>query len=278
MAKLLSFFFIIFLFFQIKSPQALAADEMIFFAQDAKIAANEKAKTIVVFGGNMEFAGECEELVVLGGSVKILSTAKINKSLVLLAGNIQQDAGAKVAGDRVIFQAPDDFPKTLAQIGPYLGLVFGGIHWLAAALGWVIFQWIGGIFLQKFLPEFWLATQNRMDKEKGRNALGFVFYILLFVPFLLSLIISIVGILFIPFFLFYYFLVYLFGTAVGAAWLGRKIPPLTDRPMLALLVGLFIFLLLKATWYGAPIAFVFQILGSGAFFLQTYHSLFKRSA
>lgn len=249
------------------SPAAFGARDHVVFADDARIEAGEKLDRVVLLGGELDFRGECEELVVIGGRAWLRKGSRVNGQLVLLGGNLQQEEGAFLPADKVVFQAPKDFSRFWRWAGPgarWLDLGWSGLLSFLFDIAWTFFL---GLFLHLAAPRFSRELADRVKTAPAKNLGMGVLAAVGFVPGLVVLAISIVGILLIPFYLLLFVAIFCLGRIAAFALIGSWVPLKPGKwnhPLVRLGCGFALLSLIRMAPLGWLAVFIFTWLGCGA--------------
>lgn len=257
-------------------------NETLLVGSDAQVSAGERYGSVIVLWGNLDFAGTADEMVVLSGSAHLRPGSRIEKSLVVLGGNLQRDDGAFVQGDTIQFQAPSDFPKPFLLIAPFLGFAATGAIWFLAKLFWLLFNWLSGVLAYKVAPQFFRQTEQETLSKKFKNGVVGFLAVLLFVPSILLFVISLIGIPFLPL----YLLLYITGIScayiVVGSLVGQYLPPVMDVKKyspLRLLYGLTVVEVLRALLpiVGMSLIFALMLVTWGAILRVSKQKVFSKS-
>ncbi len=216
-------------------------------ATSSVVSPKENYKSIVVLSGDLDFAGTADEIVLLSGNIRLRTGSRVNKSLVVLSGNLQRENGAFVEGDQIQFRAPDFIPPSLLWLAPYIGFASTGVALFISTIFWIFMHWISGVFAYWSLPKYMAAIEESMRKEKARNFLASILAILFTIPSILLLVISLVGIALLPLYGVLYILFLGLAYIVFASVFGHWLPPFRERKYshLRLLAGLSVIAVLR---------------------------------
>ncbi len=243
--------------------------KMVRIGSDVTVETNQSQREVVVVRGNVTLNGNVRhdvvvisgkavingrvggDLVVVLGSAELGESAEVERDAVIIGGTLRTAAGARIGGDRIVFD-PGRIPGLL-YVTEWVraGLLLG--RPLPHQLGWV---WVvAGVFLllNVLLSVLFPKTIDRCVETVQKRPMGSLFagllVLVLFAPLMFLLAISMVGIVVIPFVIcalvaslflgkvtLYRYAGQQFGRQLGASVL--------ENPMIALLAGTFIFYLL----------------------------------
>ena len=240
--------------------------ETIILWKNTVIQPHEEYDSIVVLGGNVDFHGRVQDLVIVGGQVILQDGARVENQLVVLNGNLSKKNGAVVT-KQVVFELPSSFPSWIKMVGPIFSTIFAKGTGLLNILVNAIFFCLFGAILYLLCPELMRESEEVARHEPlisfGWSLIG----VLSFVPGLLLLVVSIVGIVFIPLFFLFFAVIYYFSAYVMVANLiGHQLPPRESpvMPPLRLFYGVFVLILVQAVPFGNWVIFAGMIFTSGA--------------
>jgi uncharacterized RDD family membrane protein YckC len=200
---------------------------------------------VVVFGGSLTVEGRTADVVVLGGSVRLASTAVVGGDLVVIGGNARVEPGAAANGDLVVIGGALDAPSDFAprgehvvlgsmgignRIGPLLSWVTRGPLWGRLIVPDLPFVWVvAGFVLLVYLGINWVLTApvsaaTEVLSERALTAfLAGLLVLLATGPATLLLAVTVVGIAAIPFLWCALFLAGLMGKVAAVRWIGSTI-------------------------------------------------------
>lgn len=212
-----------------ESQFKIHSGETVVFGSSARVQPGESYKSTVLLWGDLDFAGQTEELVVLTGKVKLRSGSQVTKSIVLMGGSLEQEDGALVPADNVTVKAPEGWYKTLFILAPIISAFFAGGVWLVGMGLWLLSSWVVGLAVFYLFPGFALSTGQTMETEKGAAFLSACAAGLLYGGGCILLVISIIGLFLLPLYFTLAAFVFYLGHVVAAAWLGGKVTGLIPK-------------------------------------------------
>jgi uncharacterized RDD family membrane protein YckC len=213
--------------------------------QDFTLRAGDRARQVVVIGGDAKIEGHVsEDVVVVLGKVQVASTAEIDGNFVSIAGTVEIADGAKVHGDYVVVgdatEAPTFFPGgqhvvigTAGLTGNLRSIVPWIVHGLV--LGRPIVPWLGWVWIVAGICFFLNLCLNLIFDAPVRACattlrtsplsafIAGLLVLLLMGPACVLLAVSVIGIAVIPFFLCAIVVASLLGRVGFARWLGMSI-------------------------------------------------------
>lgn len=254
--------------------------------KDVTIKADEKFESVVAMMGNVDFYGETNELVVMGGKVHLYPGSKVNGELVVMGGDIQRDDGATVNKQSIVNLGPLNGALRAAMpdanskdfLHPWYANGWGvpaALAWLFGSftfqLGWklacYLFLFAVGLLVLYCFPRLKLQSSQYLVQHLGASFGWGLLMLIIFVPVIVMLLVSLIGIPLIPLFCILYALVWFGGYILGALELGRILPVLRNkqRDALALLFGLLSLCLISyLPWLGSTFVVLLMITGVGA--------------
>lgn len=266
--------FILFLSILLFSAVGLAKEKSrVRMGGDVIVPLNEEVKDAVAIGGDVTVYGTIEgSAVAVGGDVILESGAVVRESCVSVGGEVRMSEGAVVYGDVVEIGNFDFSPNR------WPGVVHGaawGIPWIFKIFSFMAVLIIGTLLIVIFPRQFDIVAgkiQTELGPSLGAGLIGIV----LFVPVLLTLLISILGIPLIPLFIVTTILMTVFGYFAIASVVGRtllaKMGNATPSAVLQIVAGLFIFWLIGfIPGIGFLIKSLAALFGYGAVLLVFYH-------
>ncbi len=249
------------------------------FWNDITIGKEESYNAIVVMLGSVEFYGETNDMVILGGSVHLYPGSKVNNELVVLGGKIVRDEGSYVAKDVVSIGSsfePDidvhidvDEPfdrlerfwhRTTGFFGSLPFLIIWSFTVLAIVFGF-------GFLIIYVAPLLAKDSQSYLRQHLPHSFAWGVLFLLAIVPTAVLLALSIIGIPLIPLFVLFCLLLLFGGFVLAALQVGRLLPfaKAAGREGWALLTGLLLLWLIKCVpLFGKLLFLVVVVTGTGA--------------
>ena len=243
--------------------------KMVRIGSDVTIETNQSQREVVVVRGNVRLDGDVRhnvvvisgnavingrvggDLVVVLGSAELGDSAAVERDVVIVGGTLRAAPGARVGGDRRVFD-PAWIPglvyaKDWVRRGLFLGRP------LPHDLGWV---WvIAGVFLllNILLSVLFPKTIDRCVETVQMRPMGSLFagllVLVLFAPLMFLLAISMVGIVVIPFVICALVASIFLGKVTLYRYAGQQFgrqcgATVLENPLLALLAGTLVFYLL----------------------------------
>lgn len=220
--------------------------EIVQILGDAHVAADERAREVVVIGGTAVIEGRVRtDVILVAGTLKIAGTGRVGGDVVVVAGSAEIEAGAQLAGSLVTagagLTAPSGFkPRgemvsvgTLGLGGPIAAMVpwlTEGLFWgrpIAPRLPWV---WAAVCVLAlvylalNFLFERPIRSCTEVLAERPlTTGLVGVLALLLLGPVSLLLAVSVIGLPIVPALWGAIFVAGLFGRVAVIRWTGARV-------------------------------------------------------
>ncbi len=199
---------------------AAQAKTIIKFGSPAAVAENETVDNVITFGSQITVSGLVEKNVIaLGGSVVLTGKAVVRGNVLSLGGVIVQGSGAQIFGKTTEINS--------SNIKNKLGSLFSGepeewpdiINIFSFFFQAIIF--ILALFLTLVFPASIKAPKKIVQNNKIKSFFMGFFITLMITPFLLFLILSIIGIYLIPVFFVALVAAFMLGYIAAAAFLGE---------------------------------------------------------
>ena len=225
-----------------------SAGNLLLGADQARIGPEERYRTVLLLWGQLEVAGEIDEMVILSGRVTFTAGSRVKESLVLMGGSFDAQPGADVDLNKLKLRSPGPLWSLLRAAG---GLWRENIGWLAGLVGSlsvVAILWLLGWALFSWSPRIQGITAGRLSREWPRNFLAGLLGAVLVPAIGVLLVISILGLLLLPVYFLLLFLAGLVSYLGAALWAGQRLlPPRNGRRFSrrGLLAGLVI---LQLSW------------------------------
>jgi uncharacterized RDD family membrane protein YckC len=219
--------------------------EVFRFGSDYTLPEGDTAQDVVIVAGNATIAGETQDMVIIGGSVRLASTAVVSGDAVVVAGRMSVEQGATVTGDLVIvggrIDSPGGFVPGGEQVVVGSAVLDSGV---ATMLPWVTRGFLFGRPIVPSLPWVWgfvlvallvymlisvifptpvTATTRALAEAPLTAFIAGLIVLLAVGPIVLLLAVSVVGLVVIPFALCALFLAALVGRIGAIRWLGRSV-------------------------------------------------------
>lgn len=249
------------------------------FFTDATIHANESFHSVLVLWGHLDFYGDADEIIVIGGSIHLYPNSRVNNSLVTVLSAFQKDPEAKIRGDKIIFDLPASYPRWVNWLAHSLAIFVVGGDYILSFLSKVFVAWVFGLIFIYLCPRFLEESKAIMEEQPVKSTLWAFISLLTFSPVALLLVVSIIGILFLPLYVMIYWLVYYAGAVVSAVVVGdltikfiqeyvrngKPIPAKWNTKQIHLLVGVLLYLLFGFVPYiGMICVILVSFVGWGA--------------
>lgn len=263
------------------SPDSLGS---LVVQSDRVVKSSEKYESIIVLKGKLDFHGETEILVLLGGSAVLHPDSKITKNLVMIRGRVEQMEGAEVASikDRGEFVLYDLWAWADSTVRKFKGYIRNSFDWQLPEIsnfgnfiliGLFVFISFFTILIFLSIPDLGERSTQFLRASPGWCFLLGLSFLLSAIPVLLCSIISIVGIIFIPFIVLAYIGFFFLGYFSFARCLGEFALSMFGirSNFLFLMIGIIsLFLLGMIPWVGDWISSLACIMGAGAIIRGTF--------
>lgn len=205
---------------------SIGPNNVILTGQDAHVPANTQVENVVVFGANARIGGRVfGEVVCIGGSVYLESTAVVDGTAVAIGGTVELSPGAQVYGEQVSVGL-GSLGQLWPRIVPFGSYSFGVGCWrhgfafarllMVVFLGFIVF-WL---FQQ---PVERIAGSINLNPAKA-TLFGLLSYLAL-IPLTILLIITILGIPLVPILWLLVFVARLMGQVALGLLAGRWLAP-----------------------------------------------------
>lgn len=169
-------------------------NNIVLSGQDAVVPLGKEVENVAVFGADARISGRVRgEVVALGGSIYLESSAVVDGSVVAIGGSIEMAPGAKVYGEQIrlglgflnglwptIGSFAPRFWKSSFTFGRFLSMIF-----------------LGGIAFWLFPKHIFVVAETVEDNPGKATLFGLLAYLAL-VPLTVTLVITILGIPLIP--------------------------------------------------------------------------------
>lgn len=256
------------------TPNALRIEDhkngtLVIGADQVVLEEHDAYRTVLVVWGNVEVYGVAEELVLLSGKIRFHPGSRVTKSLVVVGGEFNVQAGADVADSRVVFQTPGPLWSLLRSAGNLWREYYeGAIRWITA-VSLCLVTWLLGLIVFAAFPGLQKATEGRFGKEWGKNLVAGILGATLAPILFALLILSVIGIVALPFYVLFLLAAGFLAYAAAGLWAGHRIlPPKKETRInpLGFLLGLAALQFLWAVnWVWATIpAFLLWLIGWGS--------------
>lgn len=229
------------------------SDQTLVVFSDMTIPEGKTYDSVVVVGGSLNFSGQTDTLVVIGGKTHLTSSAVVSKELVLIGGSVSHDEGAQVPspteklsiaaknlGEEIGQAVRETFKNfSWASLGSSLWsfLTLPLIILVALALSVVV---LGAAVVLFFLaPSFSRRADSLLRNSPILSMLWGLIAFLAFAPVMILMILSIIGILAIPFYVLFVLLLAFSGLIAGCRGMGSFLlrDRAGDRSLLSTFIG-----------------------------------------
>jgi len=205
----------------------------------------EVGREMVTVFGSSEINGRVNgEVAVIFGSLKLGPEAHVEGEIVVIGGSIEKDPEAYVGGGMVQplpvdFLSFDNIPEfvhsTLMLLRP-LSLSVPFTLWIAA--GFLGFYWV----LTLLFPGIVTKGADWVLEKPGQSLVAGLLVSVLYIPFQLLLIITVIGLILLPVVKVLFIVAFLVGKASVLVFLGRRLATVFKsdflaNPLVAILVG-----------------------------------------
>ncbi|NQV37397.1 MAG: hypothetical protein HQ509_05245 [Candidatus Marinimicrobia bacterium] len=233
------------------------------------VSKHEQVDDAVAVGGDAKIYGKVYgSAVSVGGDIYLGPDAVVHDDCVSVGGEIHMSEGAAVYGEII---EVDDFNFA----GEFFEDVWHDNHW-SLPWGFKVFPFLAilviGAVLIAILPKQFNFVTNTIDMETGKSFLTGLAGMILFIPAILTLVVSLLGIPLIPIFVVVVMLLMFFGYFSTAAVLGgkliNKMGNTTSSAILHIVAGLFLLWLIGfIPFLGGLARFIAFLIGWGAVLL-----------
>lgn len=265
--------------YAVKKPIITRNQERALFFTDATIQSNERYHSVLMLWGHLDFYGEADEIIVIGGSIHLYPGSRVRKSLITVLSPFQKDALAKITGDKIIFDLPASYPRWMNWLAHSLAIFVVGGDYIISFLSKVFVAWVFGLIFIYLCPKFLEESKSIMEIQPVKSTFWAFIALLTFSPIVVLLVVSIVGILFLPLYVMLYWLIYYAGAVVSAVVVGdlimkfieiyvrngKSIPDKWNTKQIHLLIGVMLFLVLGfLPFIGIVLVIFTSFIGWGA--------------
>jgi cytoskeletal protein CcmA (bactofilin family) len=251
-----------------------------------QVSENEVLEEIVVIAGSADIHGQVEKLVIIGGRVRLFSTAKVLKELNTIGGHLEVDPGAVVTGKSVSVGMPmsDESWGLLfknikdSKVGQFFRSdVTQFLLFLVKILALMSFAVVG----YYVAPSYQLSVLKRLSSQPGQSVFWGFISLILVIPTTIILALSVIGLPIMPLQLTLYFLFFVYGYIQSAnfifSFISNKIPiKMFKNYYLSIFMGLLCLeLLSKVPVLGDLLKWTIIFMGFGAASKVFYAYLFS---
>lgn len=250
------------------------AEDTFILWSNSTVQPEERFETVVVLHGKSEFYGKAKELVVLGGEVTLHDGAEISERLVVLGGKLHKRDGARIS-EQVLFELPQNFPRWLASLGPFVSFFSSGGAQLLGIIVRAVMICLFGALLYLIAPELMKQAEEKAVQAPLPSLFWSVLAALAFLPGIAALVISLIGIFLIPLYVMCFaFVFYFVAYVMTANILGHNLPPRRSHvmPPLRFFYGVFILVLFWHVPLLGPLAIYAAMSVTGGAMLSTLWS------
>ena len=269
----LSIFIALSLLISLPSIAFAKAQDIIKMNTDIEIGQDMVVGAVVAIGGDVTVRGKVENnLVVIGGSVRLETRASVAGQVVVVGGEISKDPTAAI-GERITQVYMPHFLPSLTTIfkGGWLTL------WATISI-LVLLGFLGlAILLAALIPEHIGTAISALERSFLKMLFWGVLWAMLVVPIAALLAISIIGIVLIPLEILLFVLALIIGYVTSAVFIGKNIlrsftkrpPPFID----AILGILVLFMIGFVPIVGPIVKVLFLTAGLGAVLTTRFGTL-----
>lgn len=234
---------------------------------------HERVNDAVSIGGDTKVYGKVYgSAVAVGGDVYLGPGAEVHDGCVSVGGEIILSEGAVVYGDIIEidgFSFSRPFFKGVWQ-GNYWN-----IPWVFTLIPLMAILVIGAVFIAILPRQFDFVTET-IEVEAGKSFLAGLAGMILFIPAILTLVVSLLGIPLIPLFAITVIFLMFFGYFSAAAVLGKRLITslgnTTTSAILHVIAGLFLLWLIGLIpFLGGVVKFIVYLIGWGAVLIVLYN-------
>ena len=246
---------------------------------DLTIEAGKFYESVVVMLGSLDFYGETDELIVIGGSVHLREGSRVNNEVVVMGGQLQRDDGAYIGGETVNIGADIDIdidadnhwaPPLRKFFWSHKGDAdydFGFVPTLFGIGVLIVIFSLGVLFIHLF-PLYSDQAGRLINQHPVTSTVWGLASFGMFLPLgCIVLALSLIGIALIPLYLLFFVLLICCGLSLTALEVGKRLPvnALKQNEVLAMFVGMVIVGMLSIIpWLGNLVVFIMVCIGMGA--------------
>ncbi len=232
---------------------------------DVEIAPDMVVNEVVVIGGDIRVLGRVNNNVIaVGGSVKLGPDAFVGEEVVAIGGVVEKDPRASVKGEITQVRVPDFVPSSVNTFLKGGWVTFWATLSVLALLGFLGLA----VLLVALVPGHVANTVNALEDSFAMMLLWGVVWAVLIVPVALLLAISIIGIVLIPLEILLVALAMIIGYISAAIFIGKSILvkfTKTALPFVDAIVGILVLFVVSFVPIAGPvIKAVFVTAGFGA--------------
>ncbi|MFC7392045.1 hypothetical protein [Scopulibacillus cellulosilyticus] len=203
---------------------AFAAEKGIIKSKETVVPEHQKVEHVIVFGNDAHISGSVKNaVIVINGNLDIKRTANIHGFVLVVGGQIKQQAGAHVTEDIMSLNLNNKMQNSLI-----LGIVLLLGNWLlrlAGSIVLVLITILAGILLRKRLN-----PADIINKQVGRFMATGAIASLAIIAVTLLLLITIIGIPIGAILLLYTIISLIIGMAVLSKAVAERINGINDKP------------------------------------------------
>jgi hypothetical protein len=252
-----------------------SAPDIVKVGADVTVISGTNVNSAVAIGGNADIAGNiAKDVVAVGGSITLRSTARVNGNTVAIGGIIKKEPGARIAGEIKEVSMPHNltaltvFGSKLAPSFLLVATVFAG---LLTFLGILAIAITASILFPKKVG--W--TSAAIEHFPVKSFLWGVLWFILALPIALLLVISIIGIPLVVAQFVIYGVAEVLGYVAVSQILGKKLLMSFrkyNQPMVSEVVWgvVLVTLLSMVPFVGALVAIIVFPMGLGAVWMSRF--------
>ncbi len=186
------------------------------------IAAGDAVSDVVVIDGDVKISGKVDNtVVVIGGTLKLCSGARVGQQVVLVGSSLDKDPSAMVGGKITQIDLPSFIPLGLSLKNFFSG---GWIVVWAAISVMVLLGFLGlAVLIAALIPEHVGTVVNALEKSFASMFLWGILWAFIAGLAIVLLAITIVGIILIPLAVILITLAWIIGYIASAIFIGRNV-------------------------------------------------------
>lgn len=247
-----------------RATVSIGPNNVVLSGQDAYVPENTQVENVVVFGANARISGQVRgDVVSIGGSVFLNSTAVVDGTAVAIGGKVEISEGARVYGEQVSIGL-----SSLGQLWPKIGSL--GFHgWRSSfALGRLLLVVFIGWIVYWLFPRQVEQTASVLNTDPAKASLFGLLSYLAIIPLTILLVITLLGIPLVPILWLLVLIARLLGQVALGLLAGRWLAPylkLEVADMALALLGLVVLALISfLPVIGGLASLFYGIVGFGA--------------
>jgi hypothetical protein len=247
------------------------------FGGDVQVPPDDVVGTVLLFGGDLTVAGRVQgSVVIIGGSVHVLSTGVVARTVLCLGGQVRRDPGASVLGNVIALQGS----HVLGRVGSSLYRTVKSPFRPGSLLGWaattVLYMVVAGVAAWLFSRQTITVRERIAQQWPASLGWGALSAVLVVPAISVLLLISVIGVLvLIPWLLVAVPVALFFGFACAGALVGRRLLSYLglrrERLVASAVVGVVALHVLRLVPYAGSVVWALVwITGFGAVAIEVY--------